>query len=204
MSGDLFSDEIRLENILLPDSDISFGRRVNLPFDDAKILQNLIDQTPWRSENIVVWGKSYVQPRLIAWYGDAGRTYTYSGISMTPLPWTSLLRSLMDSVENLTGEKFNSALLNYYRNEDDSMGFHSDDEKELGPTPIIASLSFGHERELVFKHKFKKLKPARLLLTSGSLLIMKGPTQANWKHGIEKGSSHMGPRVNITFRQIRY
>ena len=202
MSGDLFSREGELEQISVLDAALYFASRIALPNDDIKILARLIKETPWRAENIVVWGKSYIQPRLIAWYGDEGRSYAYSGIKMSPLPWTPLVRSLLDAVESVTGDRFNSALLNYYRDERDSMGFHSDDEKELGTSPTIASLSLGQERELVFKHKTKKLKPVRLALPSGSLLVMKGPTQSNWKHGIEKSALHMGPRVNITFRQI--
>jgi alkylated DNA repair dioxygenase AlkB len=202
MNGDLFSREDEFEQILLPEAFLLFAHRIALPDDDIKILARLIDETPWRKEKIVVWGKSHDQPRLIAWYGDEDRNYAYSGIKMSPLPWSPLLRSLLEVVENLTGERFNSALLNYYRDERDSMGFHSDDERELGSAPTIASLSFGQERTLVFKHKTRKSKPVKLLLSSGSLLIMKGPTQANWTHGIEKGSVPMGARVNLTFRKI--
>jgi alkylated DNA repair dioxygenase AlkB len=106
-------------------------------------------------------------------------------------------------VQDLVHERFNSVLLNYYRDHRDSMGFHSDDERELGPTPIIASVSLGATRTFVLKHKTRpELKPIRLELPSGSLLLMKGLTQKNWKHGIDKQSKPCGPRVNLTFRQI--
>ena len=150
-----------------------------------------------------MWGKKHPQPRLIAWYGDPGRTYTYSGIEMRPLPWTHLLQHIRLKVESACSERFNSVLLNYYRNERDSMGMHSDDEPELGPRPTIASLSIGQERVFTFApRRRQQLRPMQLTLPSGSLLLMKGDTQRNWKHGIAKASRPMGPRVNLTFRQI--
>jgi alkylated DNA repair dioxygenase AlkB len=107
-------------------------------------------------------------------------------------------------MESIAEARFNSVLLNYYRDQRDSMGFHSDDEPELGDRPVIASLSLGEERTFVFKHrKVKTLKPVRLKLASGSLLLMKGETQSYWKHGIDKESRRCGPRVNLTFRSIK-
>lgn len=169
-----------------------------------EVLRALIENTPWRSEDVVVWGKHHQQPRLTAWYGDDGCTYAYSGIAMKPLHWTPLLRELRSMVENACSERFNSVLLNYYRHQRDSMGMHSDDESELGPTPTIASLSLGEERALKFApRRGQQLRPVSLPLPSGSLLVMKGDTQQNWKHGIAKSGRHMEPRVNLTFRQIR-
>jgi alkylated DNA repair dioxygenase AlkB len=140
---------------------------------------------------------------LIAWYGDRGSTYTYSGITLTPLCWTELLLDIKRRVEVVAQASFNSVLLNYYRDNRDSMGFHSDDEPELGDRPAIASLSLGEERTLILKHKLNKLfKPMRLRLASGSLLLMKGQTQTCWKHGIAKETRRCGPRVNLTFRRI--
>lgn len=151
----------------------------------------------------MVWGKRHPQPRLIAWYGDRGRGYTYSGIRLEPLPWNETLLKIKDHVEHLTASMFNSVLLNYYRDQNDSMGFHSDDEPELGPQPVIASLSLGERRTFVLKHKNRKdLKPVKIALESGSLLVMKGDTQKNWKHGIDKETRPCGPRVNMTFRDI--
>jgi alkylated DNA repair dioxygenase AlkB len=201
MSG-LFDGGAELERLPLPDADVQMLRRLPLQASDALILRRLIDETDWCQENVVVWGKSHPQPRLIAWHGDAGKSYSYSGIAMNPVPWTPLLEELRGVVEPLTGERFNSVLLNYYRDARDSMGYHSDDERELGPEPTIASVSFGEVRDFVFKHKSKTMKPVRVPLPSGSLLLMKGPTQANWKHGIEKSTRPMGPRVNLTFRRI--
>ena len=167
------------------------------------VMDQLIDEVPWRAENIVVWGRTYPQPRLIAWYGDAGKNYTYSSIQSTPLPWTRALLDIKSRVEAVAHTDFNSVLLNYYRDHRDSMGLHSDDEPELGERPILASLSLGEDRTFILKHKREKaLKPVRLKVTSGSLLLMKGDTQRYWKHGIEKETRPCGPRVNLTFRRI--
>lgn len=170
-------------------------------YDD--ILRELIVETPWRTEKISVWGKLHTQPRLVAWYGDPDRHYTYSGISLMPLPWTQTLAQIKATVESACSESFNSVLLNYYRDERDSMGMHSDDEPELGPLPVIASLSLGETRVLTFKHKhLESVRPIKFELKSGSLLLMKGDTQNSWKHGIAKSSRPLGPRVNLTFRQV--
>lgn len=192
-----------VERLDLPDADISYWRCVDFGSAPDVILHALIEQTPWRSEVITLWGKQYPQPRLTAWFGDAGARYTYSGISLEPLPWTSLLTDIRSRVEALAEASFNSVLLNYYRDQRDSMGMHSDDEPELGRNPTIASASFGERRTLVLKHKFKKeLKPVQVPLDSGSVLLMKGATQHYWKHGINKVSRPCGPRVNLTFRRI--
>jgi alkylated DNA repair dioxygenase AlkB len=192
-----------LELLDLPDAEIYYSPRVDLGAAPDRILKELIEQTPWRSEVINLWGKEYQQPRLAAWYGDADARYTYSGLSLDPLPWTDLLSILRSRVQALAESAFNSVLLNYYRDHRDSMGMHSDDEPELGPNPIIASVSLGEQRTLVLKHKFRKtLKPVHLPLDSGSVLLMKGATQHNWKHGINKLSRPCGPRVNLTFRRI--
>jgi alkylated DNA repair dioxygenase AlkB len=170
---------------------------------DAQILRQLIADVAWRQEEIVVWRRKITQPRLIAWYGDSGRGYAYSGIRLNPLPWTPLLRDIKGCVEEAAGSRFNSVLLNYYRDERDSIGYHSDDEPELGERPIIASLSLGEERRFVLKHKtLKSVRPVRLSLASGSLLLMQGDTQRHWRHGIPKESRPCGPRVNLTFRTI--
>jgi alkylated DNA repair dioxygenase AlkB len=200
---DLFEATDRLERIPIADGEVYYVSDLNLGRAADELLRQLIAEIPWRQENIVVWGKLYSQPRLVAWYGDQGSDYTYSGIKLTPLPWTDLLLDIKNRVETVTATKFNSVLLNYYRDNRDSMGFHSDDEPELGERPIIASLSLGEERTFVLKHRVKMLaKPVRLRLESGSLLLMKGETQRYWKHGIAKESRPCGPRINLTFRRI--
>lgn len=203
MTSDLFSPNDRLEPLAIPDAEVYYRVHLPLSLPHLNVMQTLIASVPWRAEDIVVWGKTFSQPRLIAWYGDEGFSYTYSGIHLHPVPWTDVLLDIKKRVEAATGTTFNSVLLNYYRDNRDSMGFHSDDEPELGEHPSIASLSLGEERMFVFKHKTSKtLKPIRIKLASGSLLLMKGETQKNWKHGIEKESSSCGPRVNLTFRRI--
>lgn len=204
MTFDLFSAEPRFERVALEGADVQLCLNFFSPDRAKQLLEELIEVTPWRAEEVLVWGKRHPQPRLTAWYGNAGKSYTYSGIAMKPLPWTPLLDRVRAEVEQACAERFNSVLLNYYRNERDSMGMHSDDEPELGSRPIIASLSVGEERTFTFKPKTFDLESVNLPLASGSLLLMKGDTQRNWKHGIAKSSRPLGPRVNLTFRQIRW
>jgi alkylated DNA repair dioxygenase AlkB len=201
--ADLFAAPERLEPIPLQDAEVYYLRYLPLAQTPDIVLRRLIDEVPWRAESIVVCGRTYPQPRLIAWYGDAGKNYTYSGIELTPLPWTETLLDIRSRVQAVTRTDFNSVLLNYYRDHRDSMGLHSDDEPELGERPILASLSLGEERTFILKHKrAKALKPVRLKLASGSLLLMRGDTQRYWKHGIDKETRSCGPRVNLTFRRI--
>jgi len=203
MVHDLFPSRVALKRIPLADAEIYYLPELPLAQTAEAVMNQLIDEVPWRSENIVVWGKTVPQPRLIAWYGDEGADYTYSGIHHDPLPWTDTLIGIKNRVEKVADTNFNSVLLNYYRHHRDSMGLHSDDELELGRRPIIASLSLGEERTFILKHKTRRdLKTFRLKLASGSLLLMKGDTQRCWKHGIEKETRPCGPRVNLTFRRI--
>ena len=189
--------------MLLPDAELYYLHHLPLAEPPHIVMGRLINEVPWRAENIFVWGRTYPQPRLIAWYGDAGKNYTYSGINLSPLPWTEALLDIKSRVEAATRTDFNSVLLNYYRDHRDSMGLHSDDEPELGAQPILASLSLGEERTFILRHKREKtLKPVRLKLASGSLLLMKGETQRHWKHGIDKETRPCGPRINLTFRRI--
>jgi alkylated DNA repair dioxygenase AlkB len=202
VTGDLFESG-ELLRVAIPDADVRYWRCIELGAPPDRVLQTLIEQTPWRSEVITLWGKQYPQPRLAAWFGDPDARYTYSGLSLDPLPWTELLSDIRSRIEALVDAPFNSVLLNYYRDHRDSMGMHSDDEPELGKNPVIASLSLGEQRTFVLKHKSRKdLKPVHVALESGSLLLMSGTTQHHWKHGINKVSGPCGPRVNLTFRRI--
>jgi alkylated DNA repair dioxygenase AlkB len=203
VTADPFAAHGSFELIPMQNAEVYSLRHLPLAQPSHIVMRQLIDEVPWRAEIIVVWGRSYPQPRLIAWYGDVGKNYTYSGIQLTPLPWTEALLDIKSRVEAVAHTDFNSVLLNYYRDHRDSMGMHSDDEPELGERPILASLSLGEERTLILKHKRDKaLKPVRLKLASGSLLLMKGETQHYWKHGIEKETRPCGPRINLTFRRI--
>ncbi len=191
------------ELILIQDASIYIVPTIRLPLVAEEVLGRLIAETPWRAESIVLWGKKYLQPRLIAWFADTGIHYTYSKIRLDPLPWTDLLQAIRREVERVAKTSFNSVLINYYRNQNDSMGMHSDDEPELGTNPVIASLSVGDPRIFILKHRVRKdLKTIRIKLNSASLLVMQGNTQENWRHGIPKERRPCGPRVNLTFRQI--
>lgn len=196
---DLFSARAALEPIPVEDGELAWLAQLELGLPNAEVLARLIAETAWRAETITLWGKQHAQPRLSAWYGDA--RYSYSGLTLDPLPFTPLQLRIKAAVEAATGRPFNSVLLNYYRNERDSMGMHSDDEPELGPEPAIASVSFGATRSFILKHRRSK-QTLRLPLGDGSLLLMSGPTQENWTHGINKQTRPCGPRVNLTFRYI--
>jgi alkylated DNA repair dioxygenase AlkB len=199
LAVNLFASSTTLTPIPIEDGELALLDQLALPLSNAEVLRRLIEETDWRAETVVVYGKRHLQPRLTAWHGDAA--YTYSGLRLDPLPFTPLLRQIREAVEQATGRRFNSVLLNYYRNERDSMGMHSDDEPELGPEPAIASLSFGASRTFVLRHKRSK-RSVRLELEDGGLLLMSGKLQQNWLHGINKLSRTVGPRINLTFRFI--
>ena len=200
---DLSDSEPVLKRLAVPDAEVWFARHLEWHDPADNLLAELIGSTPWRHEAVTIFGKKFMQPRLIAWIGDAGQKYSYSGVQLRPVPWSATLRQIREKIEAVSGERFNSVLLNFYRDHHDSIGLHSDDEKELGPTPTIASLSLGATRTLILKHKMRRdLKRVRLDLQSSSLLLMKGSTQTYWKHGIDKQSKPCGPRVNLTFRRI--
>jgi alkylated DNA repair dioxygenase AlkB len=200
---DLFSLDRKFEPVAMPDADVSILRGIEMPLPYDSMLQKLMADTIWRQESVKIYGKTYQQPRLVAWYGDPGKKYDYSGISLTPLPWTDLLREIKRRIEDCTDTRFNSVFLNFYRDHNDSMGFHSDDERELGTEPAIASLTFGATRTFVLKHKKNAdMATKKLPLEAGTVLLMKGATQRFWKHGIMKQTQPCGPRVNLTFRTI--
>ena len=200
---DLFTSSKILTQTLMPipvaDGELSFLEQLPLTLPNDAMLAQLIAETAWRSDSVTVWGKQHPQPRLTAWHGEAA--YAYSGLKLAPLPFTSLQQTLRAAVEAVSGRRFNSVLLNYYRDGSDSMGMHSDNEPELGPNPAIASLSFGATRTFVLHHKTSKAQ-LKIALTDGSLLLMAGSLQHHWVHGINKISRFAGPRVNLTFRFI--
>ena len=199
---DLFTSPGRWMPLALPDAEIALLRTFSLP-DNA--FDVLLAESPWRQDDIVIFGKRMQQPRLHAWYGDPGATYTYSGLRNEPLPWTHILTKIRRRVTDACGVGFNSVLLNLYRDQNDSMGMHADDELELGAEPVVASLSLGATRRFVLKHRTRRdLKAIRIDLEEGDLLLMRGATQAHWKHGLPKCSTSCGPRLNLTFRHIRY
>jgi alkylated DNA repair dioxygenase AlkB len=196
---DLFSTGMELVAIPIEDGELSMLTQLPINIGNAEILARLLEETPWRVDTVVVYGKRYQQPRLTAWYGEA--SYTYSGLTLHPLPLTPLLEQLRAAVEHVTGRRYNSVLLNYYRDGADSMGMHSDDEPALGPQPVIASLSYGATRTFILRHR-RNRRTVKIDLTDGSLLLMAGTLQAHWQHGINKTAKLVGPRLNLTFRYV--
>ena len=166
-------------------------------------LHQLLQGIEWEQHQLTIFGRQLPAPRLSAWYGDPDARYTYSGLSLTPRPWTAPLQTLKNRIETVADSAFNSVLLNQYRDGQDSMGWHSDDEPELGPAPTIASLSLGGERRFLLRRKKRRdLAPIEFPLSHGSLLIMRGPTQTHWQHQVPKTKRPVAPRLNLTFRRI--
>ena len=170
--------------------------------ETENFFNQLLEETKWKQDVITVYGKTYPQPRLTALYAINTLPYKYSGINMYPLPMSPLLSQIQERINKVCNSKFTSVLLNQYRDGKDSNGWHSDNEKELGKHPIIASLSFGAERFFYLKHRKQKELRLKILLKSGSLLIMEGETQSNWLHQIAKTRRPVGKRINLTFRKI--
>ncbi len=168
---------------------------------DYSLFEILKEQTPWKQDRITLYGKEHNQPRLTQWYGDPNKEYVYSGIKMKPLPWTSLLNLLKKDIKNIFNLEFNSVLLNLYRNGEDTVGWHSDNEPELGSNPIILSLSLGEERDFMLRNKNMNQK-LKINLENGSVLIMSGLTQKNWEHSLPRRKKVKNPRINLTFRNI--
>lgn len=194
------NDSIHFE---LPDASVVYYPNFISEKKANQFYKLLINNTPWQQDDIKVFGKVYQQPRLTALYGEKGKSYTYSGITMQPLPFTSVLKEIKSMVETVSKEAFTTVLLNLYRDGNDSNGWHSDNEKELGKNPEIASVSFGAERIFHLKHKENKGLKKSIMLQHGSLLIMKGATQEKWKHQIPKTKKTVNPRINLTFRTIK-
>ena len=165
-------------------------------------LAELLAQTPWQQPQVLVQGRQHKVPRLVAWYGDAGVSYGYSGLRHPSLSWTPLLAKIRTQVEAAAGQPLNGVLLNYYRDGQDSMGWHSDDEPELGANPLIASLSLGGERRFDWRRRGTSHIEHSLALTHGSLLVMAGATQHHWQHQVAKTRKPCAPRLNLTFRRI--
>ena len=194
---------LEINHLSIPDAEVDLYSTCFSGEESDKIFQTLLSQVCWRQEKIKCYGKEVDIPRLTAWYGDTGKRYVYSRIAMEPEPWLPILLYIKSRVEEITKFSFNSVLLNLYRDGQDSIAWHSDDEPELGKQPVIASLSFGGERKFQLRHKVKKEQGrVDINLTHGSLLIMKGKTQEYWQHQVPKTSKPVRPRINLTFRLI--
>jgi alkylated DNA repair dioxygenase AlkB len=189
--------------IAAPDADLlHWPTLLDGPSAD-RLLAALLTEVAWERHVVRIAGRDLPCPRLSAWYGDPGATYTYSGLSLRPAPWIEPVAEIRRAVEAATGRIFDSVLANLYRDGGDSMGWHSDDEAELGPDPPIASVSLGATRRFVLRHRRRRDAPRLdLPLAHGSLLLMQGPTQHYWRHALPKTRRPVGARVNLTFRRI--
>ncbi len=167
----------------------------------ADYLKRLLHNIDWKNDEVIMFGKRIVTRRKTAWYGDKPYSYTYSKICRFALAWTNDLVEIKQKAEELTGEWYNSCLLNLYHTGDEGMGWHCDDEKEIAPHSAIASFSFGAERMFIFKHK-QTNETSAVILENGSLLAMKDATQLNWLHQLPPTKKVASPRINLTFRKM--
>lgn len=177
--------------------------RIGDPVPEAgRLFDRLVDDVAWEARTIMMFGRRVEQPRRIAFQGDAGVAYRYSNDDYVATDWHPLVRALRDRLDRDWGTRFNSVLLNLYRDGRDSMGWHADDEPELGPQPTIASVSLGAVRRFVLRSRADRSDRIDLALASGSLLIMGGDLQQAWQHQVPKTARPVGPRINLTFRRI--
>ena len=173
------------------------------PEESRRLLAQLIETVPWQQDSLWIAGREIAVPRLQCWMGDHGSLYGYSGMRLEPVPWCDIVQHIRKRIRTLTGLDFNSVLLNYYRDGRDSVAWHADDERELGPDPVIASVSLGAERQFQLRHKRDRQRSQyRLLLRHGSILVMGNTLQNNWLHQLPKAKGLLEPRVNLTFRTI--
>ena len=194
---------MKTERVEMPEAEVVYYRACFSADESDQFMDALRTDIAWRQESIKLINKEIPQPRLTGWYGDDGAIYTYSNLMNHPLPWTDTLLAIKQRCEEIAQTHFNSVLLNYYRHGQDSMGWHQDNEPELGKNPIIASITFGATRRFQFRHKKRKdLGTITIELEHGSLLLMQGTTQHYWKHQIPKTTQPIGERINLTFRFI--
>lgn len=191
-------------SILPNKEEVLYYNNFLLNTEAEKLYQNLRTDLDWQQYPIQMFGKTMWQPRLVAWYGDEGIQYTYSQTTLVAKGWNDHLKYIQEQLQDYLGFNFNSVLANLYRDGQDSMGWHSDDEKELGPHPIIASISLGAPRTFQLRKKDDHKIKSSILLESGSLLLMQGNCQKNWQHQIAKTKKVKTPRINLTFRIIQF
>ncbi|MDF2176785.1 alpha-ketoglutarate-dependent dioxygenase AlkB [Aliiglaciecola sp. CAU 1673] len=187
--------------IALPDAALAYWPHWLSGKDAWAYFNSLRQALAWRQDHIKLYGKEVKIPRLQAWYGEPEASYQYSNLVMRPLPWHPVLLAIKQQCEAHTGYRFNAVLANCYRDGQDSMGWHADDEPELGPNPAIASVSLGEGRDMDFRHKHTQER-YRLHLEHGSLLLMSGHTQHFWQHALPKRTKSKGERINLTFRWV--
>ncbi len=173
------------------------------PAAATALFEYLRAEIPWSQEHVHIAGRRIPMPRLTAWFGDPGRVYSYSGKAYTPLPWLPALQALRERVGRFADTDFNSVLANLYRDGQDSVSWHADDEPELGRDPLIASISLGAVRRFQLRHRKRRDQRVDLDLEPGSLLLMGGALQHHWRHALPKTARPVAARINLTFRTIR-
>lgn len=196
---DLFNN--KETNLLPKDGIVNYYGRIFSINKSEDYFNKIMDDIEWKNDQAIIYGKLITTKRKVAWYGDADFEYTYSKITKRALPWTPELLEIKQITEQISGEKFNSCLLNLYHDGSEGMAWHSDAEKDLIKDGAIGSLSFGAERKFSFKHKDTN-ESVSLILEHGSLLVMKGTTQTHWLHRLPPTKLVTRPRVNLTFRTI--
>jgi alkylated DNA repair dioxygenase AlkB len=194
---------VTLGNNLLPfGGELYYVPNVFTRERSGEYFNQLFTEIRWKQEPIKIFGKEVMQPRLTAWYGDVEKPYAYSGITMAPHHWIHPLIEIKSVADQLSGAQSSSALLNLYRDGNDGLGWHRDNEKVLGPTPTIASVSLGAVRSFQLRDYKDKRNLISLELQPGSVVIMKGASQQMWEHRVPKSKKVFGARINITFRVI--
>jgi alkylated DNA repair dioxygenase AlkB len=188
-------------NLLARDGTANYFGPILTVEEEQRFFGALLRDIPWENDVVMMFGKRIVTARKVAWYGDENFAYKYSGSEKVALPWTPLLSELKEKIEKVSGETFNSCLLNLYHDGSEGMGWHSDDEAALMRDSAIASVSLGVERKFSFKHRETK-ETVSLMLERGSLLVMKDETQLYWLHALPKTKKVSEPRINLTFRCI--
>ena len=198
----LFEDEFDANKNLLPqDGTVNYYGAVFNPTEANFFFEQLLHTIDWQRDIAIIFGKRIETKRKVAWYGDLPFNYTYSNNTKVALTWSESLLKIKEKIESLTGESFNSCLLNLYHDGTEGMSWHSDGEKDLTKHGAIASVSFGAKRKFCFKHKQSKVK-IDIPLAHGSLLVMKDETQSYWQHRLPPTKKVVNPRINLTFRTI--
>ncbi len=186
-----------------PDAHFFFWSQIASESICQQLYSELYSALPWQQDHITIYGKTLPVPRLQVWMGDPGAHYQYSGLALSPHPWNQTVATIKRHIEKISDHQFNSVLINLYRSGQDSNGWHSDNEPELGENPVIASFSLGATRRFRLRHKYRKdILPYTFDLISGSLLLMSGATQKYWQHCLTKTARPVEPRINLTFRKV--
>jgi alkylated DNA repair dioxygenase AlkB len=192
-----------MEHLLKENLDIKIFNHLFSEYESNYFFRSLLNEVAWKQETITMWGKKRILRRRVAWYGDSGKNYSYSGNLLSPITWNENLKRIKKKIEIVSSIAFNSVLLNDYEDGNVGMGWHSDDEKELGKDPIIGSVSFGVDRDFYLKPKIKSNNDrVKIMSSNGSLILMNGSTQHHWLHSLPIRKNINERRINLTFRTI--